>query len=1536
MRRPGLALLGALLALLALAPAASAAYQRPLEEVFGSAQQPALAGPSMLAVAPGGDLLVGDRGRNETQRIAFSSFADGDKFTLANLPAACSASVTEPIEYVSSPEATLSASVKAKLEEKCGGAGFVVYGSASVGIKVVFGGAYGLAPQQLMSCAASSGGGSCAVERYEAGAPRGIFRFKPNGEPDPFSGLGTNLIDGGEGPGKKSCDEEPASCDKTPQNALVIDSGGQIAVSPTNGDIYVTQYVSSFSGPFFVDIFSSEGKYLGQLSKAGIKTFGGIRGIAIDPAGAVYVAVGGEINKFVPSANPPLNTDNTDNFKIAGYELGQMALGAGPSAEQIFISVRNNGTPSVLEVNKETGEFHVFSQGLGSGKGYGGSAITVDPTTGNPVVANLSNQLEAAEFDGSEEVAGPVLSRLLFGHGLSGIADFGVGSTGQIYGAANSVDPRIFVYGPPAVVPTVSVGAPSEITTSEARLSGTISPEGLEADECNFEVLSAVEAETQGSERQKIAFTGATGGTFTLTFKGQTTEAIPYGASGARVTAALEGISTVGAGNVNVSVGSSGAYSPQLTFIGSLENTNVPQLEADASGLTPGGSTVEVTTTKQGSGWGSATLVPCEGEIPPDSQAHAVEGSVSGLLPNGVEYAVRLAATNENGTERSAVLDFATAHTAATRPATVTGRTTATLNGTIRPEGLQYTECFFEWGLASNPGYEHTAECDPAAATIPADHETHAVSADLSGLSEGAEYRFRLVATGPEGTQHAEELTFETFGPPRIRALRASGASQSSATLEAEIDPHGLDTSYRFEWGPTESYGHSAPASFEALGSGTEAVRATAQIAGLSAATAYHYRVVAGNEADTVESADQVLETLNSCGLPEGRCLELVSPKDLGPVAAPGRAVTEGVPFQASTAPGGLAYQIDLGLPGGTSGGVPTYFATRGANGWSSAQVNPAITEPIETANYTAPSTVDAVSPDLSCAILTSSQPLTDDPVARLAVEAGSANLYRRNPDGSYTLITDLPPEGHLTSSRPSDQYRVVGMSGDCGRVVFETQHEYAGVPTVPAPSVEEQRLYEWDEGALRSVGWVPQSGGGEAAAGATAGQYSAVADDGSRVFFSASRLTGKVSGEAGKAGVFVRIGGSTTLDVSASETAAPDTGATYQGATPDGSSVYFLANAGLTAVSNPSGTDLYECRIVESGGGEPECELTDISVDPAGGPAEAGELVGSLLAGLVGVADDGSRAYFAAQGQLDPDHGPTLAENKAAKTYSLYEYERSADEVHFIGSLTKDNLQSAVVLGGYPRSTVSPNGRYLLFESSTNLTGYDSGGLPEAYLYDAEADEEAVTCVSCRQNGQPSLNPGGANTAPLWSRSLALRNGKPLAFFISRDGLAPGPEGESLEGEWALYEWSHGQVFHIATNKPGTAPPKEGGLVRFLDTNADATDLYFADPVALNWENPEGRNAIWDARVGGGFPEPPPPSEPCDAATEGPCQGPAATPPVTPGAGSATFNGAGNLKPKPHKKAKHKKKRRKKRHKKDRKQKRGTRHANANRRAGR
>jgi hypothetical protein len=79
------------------------------------------------------------------------------------------------------------------------------------------------------------------------------------------------------------------------------------------------------------------------------------------------------------------------------------------------------------------------------------------------------------------------------------------------------------------------------------------------------------------SEVQTITITGApTGGTFSLTFGGQTTPALAYNAAPSAVQTALQALSSIGAGNATVTGTAGSSY--VVTFAGTLANLNVSQI----------------------------------------------------------------------------------------------------------------------------------------------------------------------------------------------------------------------------------------------------------------------------------------------------------------------------------------------------------------------------------------------------------------------------------------------------------------------------------------------------------------------------------------------------------------------------------------------------------------------------------------------------------------------------------------------------------------------------------------------------------------------------------------------------------------------------------------------------------------------------------------------------------------------------------------------------------------------------------------------
>lgn len=141
-------------------------------------------------------------------------------------------------------------------------------------------------------------------------------------------------------------------------------------------------------------------------------------------------------------------------------------------------------------------------------------------------------------------------------------------------------------------------------------------------------------------EVQTVTITGTpTGGTYTLTFNGQTTAAIPYNATAAQVRTALEALSNIGAGNVTTSGGPHPGTAVNVTFVGALANTNVAQMTA--TGSLSGGSTpaVAVTTaTAGGTEQGSGGTETAKGFLVGDKQVRAGRNVDAALYYRGRVY----------------------------------------------------------------------------------------------------------------------------------------------------------------------------------------------------------------------------------------------------------------------------------------------------------------------------------------------------------------------------------------------------------------------------------------------------------------------------------------------------------------------------------------------------------------------------------------------------------------------------------------------------------------------------------------------------------------------------------------------------------------------------------------------------------------------------------------------------------------------------------------------------------------------------------
>ena len=181
--------------------------------------------------------------------------------------------------------------------------------------------------------------------------------------------------------------------------------------------------------------------------------------------------------------------------------------------------------------------------------------------------------------------------------------------------------------------------------------------------------------------------------------------------------------------------------------------------------------------------------------------------------------------------------------------------TTATLTAQIKP-GFRPTVYRFQYGTATSYG-SSTLISKPIGFD---DNAAHLETAQISGLTPGATYHFRVVAINLLGTTYGPDQVFTTPAQPAVSAATASGVTSSTATLIAQINPELAATTYHFEYGPGLSYGSSTSES-ASIGADNAPHSVSAELGGLAPATTYHFRVVATNSFGSTTGVDQTFTT---------------------------------------------------------------------------------------------------------------------------------------------------------------------------------------------------------------------------------------------------------------------------------------------------------------------------------------------------------------------------------------------------------------------------------------------------------------------------------------------------------------------------------------------------------------------------------------------------------------------------------------------------------------------------------------------------
>ena len=135
-------------------------------------------------------------------------------------------------------------------------------------------------------------------------------------------------------------------------------------------------------------------------------------------------------------------------------------------------------------------------------------------------------------------------------------------------------------------------------------------------------------------------------------------------------------------------------------------------------------------------------------------------------------------------------------------------------------------------------------------------------SSNITGLNVDVVYYIRAYAANSVGTGYGRVVSFISYGQsPTATTSSVTNIEATTATLIGNVVANNLSTVVTLEYGTTTSYGTTVTAAQSPL-TGVTTSSVNADIAGLTEATIYHFRVKAVNSLGTTYGSDLTFTTL--------------------------------------------------------------------------------------------------------------------------------------------------------------------------------------------------------------------------------------------------------------------------------------------------------------------------------------------------------------------------------------------------------------------------------------------------------------------------------------------------------------------------------------------------------------------------------------------------------------------------------------------------------------------------------------------------